>query len=153
MATFQRLYCNGYIPTALFQRLYCNDYIFNCYTTTVIFCGLYMYGWSPRVPPPSLPPIVLSSLLEMSRRYPRYLRHVQGSSSDDENEEVTITTLHVAQAQHEHMSTLHWGGSMPGRDYVHRDREAAHQTLYSDYFSQNSTYGPTFFRRRFAISP
>jgi hypothetical protein len=144
-AIFQRLYCNGSIPTALFF----NDYIFNCYTTTVIFCGLYMYGWSPRVPPPSLVPIVLSSLLEMSLHY---LRHVQGSSSDDENEKVTIATLHVVQAQHEHMSTPRWGGSVPGRDYVHRDREVAHRTLYSDYFSQNPTYGPTFFRRKFAIS-
>jgi hypothetical protein len=65
----------------------------------VIFCGLYMYGSSSRVFPPSLFPIVLSSQLEMSRCYLRYLRHVQGSSSDDENEEDTIATLHVAQAQ------------------------------------------------------
>jgi hypothetical protein len=49
-----------------------------------------MYGWSPRVPPPSLFPIVLSSLLKMSRRYLRYLRHVQDSSSDDENKENII---------------------------------------------------------------
>jgi hypothetical protein len=61
-----------------------------------------MYGWSPRVPPPSLFLIVLSSLLKMSRRY---LRHVQDSSYDDENEEDIIATLHVTQAQHEHMST------------------------------------------------
>jgi hypothetical protein len=39
-----------------------------------------------------------------------------------------------------------------GRDYVHHDREVAHPTLYIDYFSQNPTYGPTFFRHRFAIS-
>jgi hypothetical protein len=32
-------------------------------------------------------PIVLSSLLKMSRRYLRYLHHVQDSSSDDENKE------------------------------------------------------------------
>jgi hypothetical protein len=73
-----------------------------------------MYGWSPRVPPPSLLPIVLSSLLEMSRHYLRYLRHVQESSFDDENEEDIIATLHVAQAQHEHMSTPRWGGYVPG---------------------------------------
>jgi hypothetical protein len=40
-----------------------------------------------------------------------------------------------------------------GCDYVHRDREAAHRTLYSDYFLESPTYGPTFFRPRFAISP
>jgi hypothetical protein len=61
-----------------------------------------MYGWSPGVPPPSIFPIVLSSLLKMSCRY---LHNVQDSSSDDENEEDIIATLHVTQAQHEHMST------------------------------------------------
>jgi hypothetical protein len=66
-----------------------------------------MYGWSPRVPPTSIFPIVLSSLLKMSRRYLRYLRHVQDSSPDDENKEDIIVTLHITQAQHEHMSTLH----------------------------------------------
>jgi hypothetical protein len=51
------------------------------------------------------------------------------------------------------MSTPHWGGFVPGRDYVHCDREDAHRTLYIDYFSQNPTYGPTFFRPRFTTSP
>jgi hypothetical protein len=104
-----------------------------------------MYGWSPRVPPPSLFPIVLSSLFEMSRCYLRYLHHVQDSSSDDENEEDIVAMLHVTQAQHEHMSTPRWGGSVLGSYYVHREREVAHQMLYSDYLSQNSTYGSTFF--------
>jgi hypothetical protein len=83
----------------------------------------------------------------------RYLHNVQDSSSDDENEEDVILTLHVTQAQHGHMSTPRWGDSVSGHDYVHHDREAAHWTLHSDYFSQNPTYDPTFFRRRFAISP
>jgi hypothetical protein len=100
-----------------------------------------------QVLPLSLFPIVLSSPLEMSRRY---LRQCQDSSSDDENEEDSIATLHAAQAQHEHMRG--GGRSVPERDHVHRDREVAHRTLYSDYFSENPTYGPTFFRRRFAIS-
>ncbi len=42
---------------------------------------------------------------------------------------------------------------MPGREYTHRDREATHQMLYNDYFSEYPTYGPTFFRHRFAITP
>jgi hypothetical protein len=49
--------------------------------------------------------LVLSSLLEMSRRY---LRHIQESSlsvqesslSDDDDEEAILATLHAAQAQH-----------------------------------------------------
>ncbi|XP_057811381.1 uncharacterized protein LOC131025599 [Salvia miltiorrhiza] len=35
------------------------------------------------------------------------------------------------------------------RSYVYRDREAAHLRLMQDYFNDNQTYGPTFFRRRF----
>ncbi|XP_057811435.1 uncharacterized protein LOC131025654 [Salvia miltiorrhiza] len=37
------------------------------------------------------------------------------------------------------------------RQYVHCDREAAHLRLMQDYFNDNSTYGPTFFRRRFRM--
>jgi hypothetical protein len=92
--------------------------------------------------------LVLSSLLKMSRRY---LRHIQESSlSDDDDEEAILATLHAAQAQH--MNALRWGSSVPRREYTHRDREATHQMLYNDYFLEYPTYGPTFFRRRFAIT-
>ncbi|XP_057773379.1 uncharacterized protein LOC131021087 [Salvia miltiorrhiza] len=37
------------------------------------------------------------------------------------------------------------------RSYVHRDREEAHVRLMQDYFVDNPTYGPTFFRRRFRM--
>ncbi|XP_057786475.1 uncharacterized protein LOC131003923 [Salvia miltiorrhiza] len=35
--------------------------------------------------------------------------------------------------------------------FVYRDREVAHQRLLRDYFNDNPTYGPTFFRRRFLM--
>jgi hypothetical protein len=41
--------------------------------------------------------LVLSSLLEMSRRY---LRHIQESSLSDDDDEAIHATLHAAQAQH-----------------------------------------------------
>jgi hypothetical protein len=83
---------------------------------------------------------------------PPLSHHVQeSSSSDDHDEEVILATLHAAQAQH--MNAPRWGGSVPGREYTHCDREATHQMLYNDYFSEYPTYGPTFFRRRFAITP
>ncbi|XP_057793298.1 uncharacterized protein LOC131009915 [Salvia miltiorrhiza] len=37
------------------------------------------------------------------------------------------------------------------RSYVHRDRENVHLRLMQDYFNDNPTYGPTFFRRRFRM--
>jgi hypothetical protein len=61
--------------------------------------------------------------------------------------------LHAAQTQHEHINTPCWGGSVLGREYVHRNREAVHRMLYSDYFLENLMYGPTFFRCMIAISP
>ena len=45
------------------------------------------------------------------------------------------------------------GGSVPGCQYIHRDRESGHWRLYHDYFSE----APTFFlllnlRLRFRIA-
>ena len=40
------------------------------------------------------------------------------------------------------------GGSVPGRQYTHRDREAGHWRLYNDYFSEAPTYDASIFRRR-----
>ncbi|XP_057793105.1 uncharacterized protein LOC131009710 [Salvia miltiorrhiza] len=37
------------------------------------------------------------------------------------------------------------------RQYVYRDHEATHLCLMQDYFNDNLTYGPTFFRRRFRM--
>lgn len=44
-----------------------------------------------------------------------------------------------------------WGGSVPGRTAIHRDRIAGHQRLFSDYFSENPVYPPRLFRRRFRM--
>jgi len=43
------------------------------------------------------------------------------------------------------------GGSTVGREFVWRDREHCHNLLYKDYFSENPTYGPVKFRRRFRM--
>ena len=40
------------------------------------------------------------------------------------------------------------GGSVPGRQYTHRDREAGHWRLYNDYFSEAPTYDASIFWRR-----
>ena len=43
------------------------------------------------------------------------------------------------------------GGSVPGREYVWRDREVCHNLLLKDYFCDNPTYGPRKFRRRYRM--
>ena len=43
------------------------------------------------------------------------------------------------------------GGSVVGRKYVHRDRQAAHHRLVTDYFATNCRFDGNFFRRRFRM--
>ena len=94
--------------------------------------------------------LLVSPLPEMSR-FSRLASSSSSSSDDDKDEELFIA-LQQAHSQYQAMQVPRWGGSVPGRQYVHRDREAGHWRLYNDYFSDAPTYGVNFFRRRFAIS-
>ncbi|XP_057773325.1 uncharacterized protein LOC130992600 [Salvia miltiorrhiza] len=74
------------------------------------------------------------------------------SSSSDEVAQVIIDEIQeqkqfIAQmySQPEPKRVVHH------RHYVYRDREAAHLCLMQDYFNDNPTYGPIFFRRRFRM--
>ncbi|XP_010500080.1 PREDICTED: uncharacterized protein LOC104777507 isoform X1 [Camelina sativa] len=40
----------------------------------------------------------------------------------------------------------------PKRSYIERDREDGHRRLWDDYFSDDATYPPRFFRRRFRMN-
>ena len=71
------------------------------------------------------------------------------SSSEDDDDELILATLHQAHTQYALLNAARPGGSVPGRQYINRNREAGHWRLYEDYFSDAPTYGPTFFRRRF----
>jgi len=84
----------------------------------------------------------------------RLSRLDSSSSSDDGDDDLedTLTALHQAHTQYQALHAPRCGGSVPGRQYIHRDRESGHWRLYNDYFSKNPTYGPPFFRRRFANS-
>ncbi|XP_062186025.1 uncharacterized protein LOC133889569 [Phragmites australis] len=70
------------------------------------------------------------------------------SSSDDDKDEELFIALQQTHSQYQAMQVPRWGGSVPRRQYVHRDREARHWRLYNDYFSDAPTYGANFFRRR-----
>jgi hypothetical protein len=39
------------------------------------------------------------------------------------------------------------GGSVHGHRVLQRDRQAGHERLYQDYFADNPTYAPNYFRR------
>ena len=85
------------------------------------------------------------------------LSRLDSSSSSDDNfyddePELTLTILHQAHNQYEAMNAPQWGGSIPRRQYIHRDREAGNWRLYNDYFLENPTYDAAIFRRRFETS-
>ncbi|XP_050365512.1 uncharacterized protein LOC126784055 [Argentina anserina] len=44
-----------------------------------------------------------------------------------------------------------WGGSVPGRATLHREREVAHQKILRDYFVADPVYPPEMFRRRYRM--
>ena len=44
-------------------------------------------------------------------------------------------------------------GSVEGHRVINRDRQSGHVRLYRDYFSDDPTYGPNYFRRRFVCTP
>ena len=60
----------------------------------------------------------------------RLSRLDSSSSSDDGDDalEETLTALHLHQAytQYQALHTPRWGGSVPRRQYIHRDRESGH---------------------------
>jgi hypothetical protein len=43
------------------------------------------------------------------------------------------------------------GGSVPGRRYLYRDREACHEQLFKDYFTKECTFDAAKFRRWFRM--
>ncbi|XP_062206110.1 uncharacterized protein LOC133907984 [Phragmites australis] len=67
------------------------------------------------------------------------------SSSEDDDDELILATLHQAHTQYALLNAARPGGSVPGRQYINRNREAGHWRLYEDYFSDAPTYGPTSF--------
>jgi hypothetical protein len=82
----------------------------------------------------------------------RFLVDSSSSSSEDDDDELILATLHQAHTQYALLNAARPGGSVPGRQYINRNREAGHWRLYNDYFSDAPTYGANFFRRRFTIS-
>ena len=73
-------------------------------------------------------------------------------STSSENEELIVATAFQVHDEDQRLNVRRHGGSVPGHRVIHRGREAGHARLYQDYFSEDPTYGPAIFRRRFVIS-
>jgi hypothetical protein len=67
-------------------------------------------------------------------------------SSSDDDEDFILSTAQIIHTVSQVRRNP--GGSVPGRAYIYRDREAGHARLYQDYLANIPTYGPNLFRRR-----
>ncbi|KAJ6843069.1 putative nuclease HARBI1 [Iris pallida] len=67
--------------------------------------------------------------------------------ADMEEEEEVIKQMYNHRLQERRAAKRR--GSIPGHMVINREREEGNSRLWQDYFSENPTYGETFFRRRF----
>lgn len=69
-----------------------------------------------------------------------------------EDDEISffINYILMEEFAYEDDKSIH-GGSVPGRRYIRRDREAHAIKLYKDYFSHDPRYNDRLFRRRFRM--
>ena len=74
---------------------------------------------------------------------------VDSSSSDDD--EFYIAAAHIVAM--DISNEPHHRGSVEGHGVLNRDRQLGHVRLYQDYFSDDPTYEPNYFRRRFVRTP
>jgi hypothetical protein len=72
------------------------------------------------------------------------------SSSSDDDDELYVAAAHIVAL--DLVNSAGHRGSVKGHRVVNRDRQSGHDRLYEDYFSENPTYGPSYFRRRLIFS-
>ena len=78
------------------------------------------------------------------------LNELVDSSSSDDDDELYIVAAHIVST--DIGNEPHHRGSVEGHRVLNRDRQAGHERLYQDYFSDNPTYGPNYFMRRFVCN-
>jgi len=83
----------------------------------------------------------------MSRHSSLFMQELESSSSDDDHQ-FFIDVKQIILGQ---VTAPKHGGSISGHKVVRRKREAGHWRLYEDYFLDDATYGPKFFRWSFVF--
>ena len=79
------------------------------------------------------------------------LNEVVDSSSSDDDDELYIAAADIVAT--DIGNEPRYRGSVEGHRVINRDRQSGHVRLYRDYFSDDPTYGPNYFRRRFVRTP
>jgi hypothetical protein len=70
------------------------------------------------------------------------LRDLDESSSDDDDHVILCAAQIIQSYSQERRQP---GGSVPGRAYIYRDREAGHARMYQDYLAENQLMARTCF--------
>ncbi|XP_039838277.1 uncharacterized protein LOC120698643 isoform X3 [Panicum virgatum] len=70
--------------------------------------------------------------------------------SDESDDDFEMAAVLIAEMER-NKQPKH-GGSMQGREVVHRNKQQGHDKLFEDYFANNPVFGPVTFRRRFRMS-
>ncbi|XP_015697119.2 uncharacterized protein LOC107305093 [Oryza brachyantha] len=96
-------------------------------------------------------PIKLLIQKEMSRPSQLIQMLLDDESSSDDDEEFILSAVEIVHGQDMTDHVPKRGGSVYGHQVIDRDRLGGHCRLYNDYFSEESTYGPAYFRRRFRM--
>nr|TKW28273.1 hypothetical protein SEVIR_3G309700v2 [Setaria viridis] len=71
---------------------------------------------------------------------------VLDSSSNDDDDNFFLSVTHVAVNADESGDETKHRGSIIGHRVLQRDRQEGYQRLYQDYFSDDPTYGHSYFR-------
>jgi hypothetical protein len=72
----------------------------------------------------------------------------ESSLDDDDDDEFIRSAAQIIGSYS--LPTKKCGDSIPEHLYVYRDRDGGHDRMYQDYLANDPTYGPVYFRRRFA---
>ncbi|KAG8047006.1 hypothetical protein GUJ93_ZPchr0008g12161 [Zizania palustris] len=79
------------------------------------------------------------------------IQFLSDESSSHDDDEFIFTVAQIMREQYINDHKGKHAGSMIGHQVVDRNREAGHWRLYNDYFSEEPTYGPIYFMRRFRM--
>jgi hypothetical protein len=91
------------------------------------------------------------STMDSEDEFDTFVQNEILESSSSDNGDDLYTATHIVGEVNDNEPNRR--GSIEGHRVLDRDRQSGHSKLFQDYFSDDPTYGPDHFRRRFLIFP
>ncbi|GAB2268750.1 hypothetical protein Dimus_038734 [Dionaea muscipula] len=85
-------------------------------------------------------------------RYPDILQNIFDNTDDSDDEDLILLAAIQEEENARERQLVRRRGSIMGHRVINRGRHDGAERLYRDYFSENPTYPPHLFRRRFRMS-